>query len=166
MDLSNGKLYRMTGNAAVVITPSGERAAFKDSWLYTEDTYVISYMDRELARKGFGSAIWEATEADREEYAQYVDPKTRRVADIVAQLASNPDMAAKVAAAMSDVGGEGAAALAAAINGSAEQALQRTITAGGKRHDLGGISSTRTIAAVSNGSNSEDAPPPVAPVSK
>ncbi len=65
----------------------------------------------------------------------------------------------QVAAALSDVGGQGAKALAAAINSGADDTVKRSVTVGGKQHDLGGISSTRTIAAVSNGSNSEDAPP-------
>ena len=156
---ADGKLYRMTGKAAQVILPSGEKAVFKDGWLFTTDSDVTTYMDREIKRKGFGSAIWEATESEREEYAQYVDPATRRVSDIVTQLARDPVMAAQVAAALSDVGGEGAKALAAAINSGAESTVKRAITVGGKQHDLGGISSTRTIAAVSNGSNSEDAPP-------
>jgi len=155
----NGKLYRMTGKAANVILPSGEKAVFKDGWLFTTDSDVTTYMDREIKRKGFGSAIWEATESEREEYAQYVDPATRRVSDIVAQLASNPVMAAQVAAALSDVGGEGAQALAAAINSGAESTVKRSITVGGKQHELGGISSSRTIASISNGSTSEDAPP-------
>jgi len=155
----NGKLYRMTGKAANVILPSGEKAAFKDGWLFTTDSDVTTYMDREIKRKGFGSAIWEATENEWEEYAQYVDPATRRVSDIVAQLASNPVMAAQVAAALSDVGGEGAQALAAAINSGAESTVKRSITVGGKQHELGGISSSRTIASISNGSTSEDAPP-------
>jgi len=155
----NGKLYRMTGKAANVILPSGEKVVFKDGWLFTTDSDVTTYMDRELKRGGFGSAIWEATESEREEYAQYVDPATRRVSDIVTQLAKDPVMAAQVAAALSDVGGEGAKALAAAINSGAEDTVKRSVTVGGKQHDLGGISSTRTIAAVSNGSNSEDAPP-------
>ena len=155
----NGKLYRMTGKAANVILPRGEKAVFKDGWLHTKDNDVIEYMTRELKRGGFGPAIWEATESEWEEYAQYVDPATRRVSDIVTQLARDPVMAAQVAAALSDVGGEGAKALAAAINSGAEDTVKRAITVGGKQHDLGGISSTRTIAAVSNGSNSEDAPP-------
>ena len=155
----NGKLYRMTGKAANVILPSGEKAAFKDGWMFTTDSDVIAYMGREIKRGGFGPAIWEATESEREEYAQYVDPATRRVSDIVTQLARDPVMAAQVAAALSDVGGEGAQALAAAINSGAENTVKRSITVGGKQHELGGISSTRTIAAVSNGSNSEDAPP-------
>lgn len=155
----NGKLYRMTGKAANVILPSGEKAVFKDGWLFTTDSDVTTYMDREIKRKGFGSAIWEATESEREEYAQYVDPATRRVSDIVTQLASNPVMAAQVAAALSDVGGEGAQALAAAINSGAESTVKRSITVGGKQHELGGISSSRTIASISNGSTSEDAPP-------
>lgn len=155
----NGKLYRMTGKAANVILPSGEKAVFKDGWLHTKDSGVIEYMTRELKRGGFGPAIWEATENEWEEYAQYVDPATRRVSDIVAQLASNPVMAAQVAAALSDVGGEGAQALAAAINSGAESTVKRSITVGGKQHELGGISSSRTIASISNGSTSEDAPP-------
>lgn len=155
----NGKLYRMTGKAANVILPSGEKAAFKDGWLHTKDSGVIEYMTRELKRGGFGPAIWEATENEWEEYAQYVDPATRRVSDIVTQLASNPVMAAQVAAALSDVGGEGAQALAAAINSGAESTVKRSITVGGKQHELGGISSSRTIASISNGSTSEDAPP-------
>lgn len=155
----NGKLYRMTGKAANVILPSGEKAVFKDGWLFTTDSDVTTYMDREIKRKGFGSAIWEATESEREEYAQYVDPATRRVSDIVTQLARDPVMAAQVAAALSDVGGEGAQALAAAINSGAESTVKRSITVGGKQHELGGISSSRTIASISNGSTSEDAPP-------
>ena len=155
----NGKLYRMTGKAANVILPSGEKAAFKDGWLHTKDSGVIEYMTRELKRGGFGPAIWEATENEWEEYAQYVDPATRRVSDIVTQLARDPVMAAQVAAALSDVGGEGAQALAAAINSGAESTVKRSITVGGKQHELGGISSSRTIASISNGSTSEDAPP-------
>lgn len=155
----NGKLYRMTGKAANVILPSGEKAAFKDGWLHTKDSGVIEYMTRELKRGGFGPAIWEATENEWEEYAQYVDPATRRVSDIVTQLARDPVMAAQVAAALSDVGGEGAKALAAAINSGAEDTVKRAITVGGKQHELGGISSSRTIASISNGSTSEDAPP-------
>lgn len=155
----NGKLYRMTGKAANVILPSGEKAVFKDGWLHTKDSDVIEYMTRELKRGGFGPAIWEATENEWEEYAQYVDPATRRVSDIVTQLARDPVMAAQVAAALSDVGGEGAQALAAAINSGAESTVKRSITVGGKQHELGGISSSRTIASISNGSTSEDAPP-------
>jgi hypothetical protein len=120
----NGKLYRMTGKAANVILPSGEKAVFKDGWLHTKDSDVIEYMTRELKRGGFGPAIWEATENEWEEYAQYVDPATRRVSDIVTQLARDPVMAAQVAAALSDVGGEGAKALAAAINSGAERHCQ------------------------------------------
>ena len=48
----NGKLYRMTGKAANVILPSGEKAAFKDGWLHTKDSDVIEYMTRELKRGG------------------------------------------------------------------------------------------------------------------
>ena len=34
----NGKLYRMTGKAANVILPRGEKAVFKDGWLHTKES--------------------------------------------------------------------------------------------------------------------------------
>lgn len=157
------QLYRIAGKAVNLIREDGKRLEFRDGWLRTDVIEDIQFLDKELARGGFGPAVWKATDADREEYAQYVDPKTRQVQDVVALLASNPSLAAQVAETLNNIEGAGSKALAAALNAGAAATVARKVTVGGKQHELGGIKSSQTIAVVSNGSNSEDTPAPVEP---
>jgi len=150
------RLYRAAGTALYLIRGDGKKLEFKDGWFRTDVLEDIEYMDRELRMGGFGPAVWAATEDDKLEYSRYVDPSTRQVQDVVAQLASNPAFAAQVAQALDSIDGEGAKALAAAINTSAAATITRKITVGGKQHQLEGMANSQTIASVSNGSNSED----------
>ena len=69
-------------------------------------------------------------------------------------------MAMQLAQALNGSKDEGAQALSNTLASNAEKAIARKITVGGKGAGLGGITSSQTIATVSNGSNSELAPPP------
>mgnify|MGYP003423672366 FL=1 len=154
------RLYRVAGKAVNLIREDGKRLEVRDGWLRTDVIEDIQFLDKELARGGFGPAVWKATDADKEEYAQYVDPKTRQVQDVVALLSSNPTLAAQVAETLNNIEGAGSKALAAALSSGAAATVARKVTVGGKQHELGGIKSSQTIATVSNGSNSEDTTAP------
>jgi len=155
------RVYRVMGRSGAIIRSDGKRLEFLDGWLATDVQEDIEYIESELAVNGFGNSIRAATPEDLAEYSQYVDPASRQVSDLVAQLSTNPAMAMQLAAALGSSSDDGAKALAAKLNSNAEQTIARRITVGGKQHELGGISSSQTIASVSNGSNSESAAPAV-----
>lgn len=161
------RLYRIAGKAVNLIREDGKRLEVKDGWLRTDVVEDIRYLDKEIERGGFGPAVWKATDVDLEEYAMYIDPKTRQVQDVVALLSSNPALAAQVAETLGNIEGAGSKALAAALNSGAAATIARKVTVGGKQNELGGIKSSASIAVVSNGSNSGDEPAvPSAPEAK
>ena len=160
------RVYRVLGRNGTIMRSDGKRIEFIDGWLATDIQEDIEYLDHELKVGGFGPSVRAATQEDLAEYSQYVDPASRQVSDLVAQLAMNPAMAMQLAQALNGSKDEGAQALSNTLASNAEKALARKITVGGKGPGLGGITSSQTIATVSNGSNSELAPPPMEPAGK
>lgn len=155
------KLYRCSGPHLRIYLPDGEPLIFKDGWLRITDTEEVAYMEREIKRNGFGSAVWAASDAERVEYANYIDPTTRRASDIIAQLTSNPALALQLAEALENLSAEDANKLSGTLAQGAMANIKRNITVGGKTHHLAGIGSSSTIATIANGSSVGD---PVAPV--
>ena len=153
------RVYRVLGRNGNIMRSDGKRIEFIDGWLATDIKEDIEYLDHEIAVNGFGNSVRKATQEDLAEYAQYVDPASRQVSDLVAQLSMNPAMAMQLAQALNGSKDDGAQALSNLLAANAEKEVTRRITVGGKGPGLGGITSSQTIATVSNGSNSEMAPP-------
>ena len=149
------RVYRVLGRNGTIMRSDGKRIEFIDGWLATDIQEDIEYLDHELKIGGFGPSVRAATQEDLAEYAQYVDPASRQVSDLVAQLAMNPAMAMQLAQILNGSTDAGAQALSGTLARNAEKAFARKITVGGKGPGLEGVTNSQTIATVSNGSNSE-----------
>lgn len=149
------RVFRVLGRNGNIMRSDGKRIEFTNGWLVTDIKEDIEYLDHEIAVNGFGNSVRKATQEDLAEYAQYVDPASRQVSDLVVQLSMNPAMALKLAQALNGSKDEGAQALSTLLATNAEKEVARRVTVGGKGQSLGGITSSQTIANVSNGSNSE-----------
>lgn len=155
------KLYRCAGTRMAVYRTDGKALVFADGWHYTDILEDQQYLDAEIKIGGFGPAIWHATDADKEEYATYVNPETRRAADVVKQLSSNPALAQEVAALLAGANSESLEALRDKLTADAKAATVKTVTESAVRPQVTGLSNSRTIAAVASGSSSMDTPPVV-----
>ena len=93
------RVFRVLGRNGNIMRSDGKRIEFIDGWLATDIQEDIEYLDHELKVGGFGPSVRAATQEDLAEYSQYVDPASRQVSDLVAQLAMNPAMAMQLAQA-------------------------------------------------------------------